>query len=320
VTSSGPRHLRSPDVESALARLATCVRSMRVELLQLRDSAGQQADYPSVVEQLSLWLYATWYSVPDPSADTPHTIFGRSHLVSALRAAVPACARWQREWVVVQSAPDGSCVAGKQGRTRQLRPGDYANLARPGMPVMPGDNIAVTELLSWVEEQKGFWCAQSLIGEPAPPLVRLYWSAAQDQIGFVLREVAGVLERLAIPYALKCPIRAVDYARVESLIVYLGGETWSGAASAVTETAEKAGVHLRESVPPLTLRIARGVAFAQDPGDGQSFGQSRCRALASGVLALLDGNWSPADALTVLVDALRAAGIDPDRPWQKGVA
>jgi hypothetical protein len=37
---------------------------------------------------------------------------------------------------------------------------------------------------------------------------------------------------------------------------------------------------LRPDVPPLTKELARGLSLAEDPGDGLSFGESRCAALA----------------------------------------
>jgi hypothetical protein len=78
----------------------------------------------------------------------------------------------------------------------------------------------------------------------------------------------------------------------------------------------RSAAQLRDARPPLTRPVARGVGFAEDPGRGISFGQSRCEALAAGVLALLDGDpRSPAHRSAALLDALRRSGIDPGRPW-----
>jgi len=66
----------------------------------------------------------------------------------------------------------------------------------------------------------------------------------------------------------------------------------------------------------LTKKIAQGVAFAEDPGTEESFGENRCRALAPGVLTLLqDKRSSPDDGLDILTESLRTAGIDPMQPW-----
>jgi hypothetical protein len=73
---------------------------------------------------------------------------------------------------------------------------------------------------------------------------------------------------------------------------------------------------LRDATPPLTKKIAQGVAFAEDPGNDQSFGQNRCRALAPGVLALLQSQRPTVSSrLETLTQALRSARIDPVQPW-----
>jgi len=73
---------------------------------------------------------------------------------------------------------------------------------------------------------------------------------------------------------------------------------------------------LRLTHPPLTFPMAPGVAFAEDPGPDFSFGQDRCNALAPAVLALLDDDRQPLTAgIDMFKEALRAARIDPERPW-----
>ena len=68
-------------------------------------------------------------------------------------------------------------------------------------------------------------------------------------------------------------------------------------------------------MPPLTLRLGRGAAAAEDPGDGESFGQSRVRAVAAGLTAAAArGLADDLEVLAVVLDRLRAHGISPERP------
>jgi hypothetical protein len=238
------------------------------------------------------------------------------HLTRGLRAAVISCSRWERGWVVMQSAGNGSCLAGRAGITRPFGPGDYANLSRPGAPVVPGDNVAVMIRVDWVDERSTFWGTQSDVGPPSQPLVRLYWSVGQDHIGWVLREVVRALDTLDAKYLLKCPSRAAEYARVDALVVYLEESEWPGCRPLFEELGEKLSQHLRPAVPPLTLRIAPGVAFAEDGSGTQSFGQSRCLALVPGVLAVISRHpRSRRQGLSLLTRSLRKNGVDPAQPW-----
>jgi hypothetical protein len=212
------------------------------------------------------------------------------------------------------------CLAGRGNQTRELRPGEYVNLARHGIPVAPGDHIAVTELVEWIDEPTGFWCARSWTAEPQKPLVRVYFSTRSDQVGFVLMEATETLDSLKLPYSLKCSVFASAYSRVDSLIVYLEAGSWSRTAVEITAMARRVKDHLRDVTPPLTKKIAQGVAFAEDSGTNESFGENRCRALAPAVLALLQDQWSsPDDGLDTLTKSLKAAGIDPVQPWLDAV-
>ena len=269
-----------------------------------------------VNERIGHWVYANWYSVPDPLPTLKPVGSADTHLVRGLRAAVVSCSRWERGWVVMQAGGNGSCLAGRAGVTRPFRPGDYANLSRPAAPVVPGDNVAVMKRVDWVDERSTFWGTQSDAGPPSHPLVRIYWSVGHDRIGWVLREVVRALDTLDAKYSLKCPSHAAEYARVDALVVYLEASAWPGCRPLFQELGEKLSVHLRPAVPPLTLKIARGVAFAEDGSETQSFGQSRCMALVPGVLAVLDRHpRSRKQALSLLTNSLRKNGVDPTQPW-----
>jgi hypothetical protein len=188
------------------------------------------------------------------------------------------------------------------------------------MPVAPGDHIAASELVEWIDESTGYWCMRSWKGEPQGLLIRLYLSVRADQVGFVLMEVTKTLDSLKLRYTLKCPLLASAYSRVDSLVVYLEADSWSKAAPAIKALAKRAKDHLRNCIPPLTKKIGQGVAFAENPRTNESFGESRCRGLACGVLAMLRGDQSPPDnGLDRLTESLEAAGINPLRPWQDTV-
>jgi hypothetical protein len=146
--------------------------------------------------------------------------------------------------------------------------------------------------------------------------VRVYFSTRFDQVGFVLAEATATLDLLRLPYYLKCPAIASVFSRVDSLIVYLEAGSWPRAAKEIAAMARRIKPHLRDAIPPLTRKIAQGVAFAEDLGTDQSFGENRCRALAPAVRDLLqDNRISLDDGLDKLLESLKVAGIEPGQPW-----
>jgi hypothetical protein len=319
MTSLSMKHALPRGVDRALRRLQKILQSAPAEIKALGkpvDGIDDGTDRAAKLEQISNWLYASWYTALKVSEETQTLVPGRDHLASALRASIAASTRWETGWVAMRTGSSGMCLAGRGNRTRELRPGEYVNLARHGAPVAPGDHIAVTELMEWIDEPTGFWCARSWIAEPQKPLVRVYFSTRSDQVGFVLMEATETLDSLQLPYSLKCSAFASVYSRVDSLIVYLEAGSWSRAAVKIAAMARRVKDHLRDVTPPLTKKIAKGVAFAEDLGNNESFGQNRCRALAPAALALLrDQRSSLDDKLDILTASLKAAGIDPVQPW-----
>jgi hypothetical protein len=268
-----------------------------------------------VVERVAQWVYSEWYAVPDPTPVEP-TGWQPSSLVSVLRASLAAATGWQRGWVATQASPQGGCVAGRPNGSRQFLPGDFVKLSRPGLAPMPGDAVAVTRRLDWVDRPSGFWTAHSPAGKPEHGLVRLYWSVGAQNAGAVLHRLTTTLDASGARYMLKCPARAAGYDRVDTLVLYLDRERWPRVRPAMVRVARASHALLRSATPPLTQVLAPGLAFAEDPGRDESFGQSRCRALASGALALAAARPPRADdGVPFLTDALRSAAIDPDRPW-----
>lgn len=317
MTNRCPPHRLPRDVDQTLLRLAENLRSApRV----IRESLSSGDDVASKLHRVAGWLYSTWYSAIPPQKELQPLPVGRENLASALRASVCASTQWEAGWVALRCTTDGICLAGRDHQTRELRPGEYANLTRRGLPVAPGDSIAVTKLVEWLDAATGFWCTRSWKGEPRNPLVRLYLSVGCDHVGYVLAEVTRRLDKLEIFYSLKCPSLAAAYSRVDSVVVYLQADAWTCAAPTLTAASRQLRAHLRNMTPPLTKRIAPGVAFAENPASHQSFGESRCAALAPGALMLLgkDG-FRAVDGVTVLAESLQGAGIDPTQPWLNSV-
>jgi hypothetical protein len=299
------------EVHASLARLVDLVRAEAAHVERLMADVEPVAGHAN---PLAAWLYASWYvALPEPDAADPRVAW-RTDLASALRASLPSSARWREGWVVLERRGEGQCLVGRRGASRLVRPGEYVNRARPGVPAMPGDAVALTACLDGVDEATGFWTTRSeadLVG----PLVRVHWSVPPATLPLVVSRVVSLLESLDLTYSLKTPARLEACARIDTLVVYVAATDWPRLDAPVTTLARDLTSYLRPWHPPLARPIAPGAAFAEDPGD-ESFGQRRCRILAGAVRAWLAGPGPGAgDAIDHLARSLRAARLDPERPW-----
>lgn len=151
-------------------------------------------------------------------------------------------------------------------------------------------------------------------GSPPPvSMARVYWNCPPDLAAELIAALGGTLVRLRLPHRLKWPTVAPLFDRCEPVVLYLGIAEWAAAKTALREVHATLAGRLRRSTPPLTLRVAPGVAVAEDPGDGSSFGQSRAAAVAAGILR---ARGEREDAVLAAIAATLAAhGISAERPY-----
>jgi len=280
----------------------------------LAQAAPHGLDWDS--DALAAWLYGHWYQATPEAPSAPG--WGRS-LVPLLQAALQGSARWPRGWAALQALPDGRWLAGQGTNSRVLAAGEWANVSRPGVPPAPGDELAVPNRLAWLDEATGFWAARCTQSEPQGPLSRVYASADWPQLPRLLRTLMPLLDDWGLPWSLKCPSQAAQYGRVDTLVLYVARVHRPGLLALLGPHLPVLQAGLRPLHPPLSCPLAPGLAWADSPGNGLSFGQHRCLVLARG----LRQAWpmadlpppTPARALPCLRASLLQAGIDTDAPW-----
>jgi hypothetical protein len=111
---------------------------------------------------------------------------------------------------------------------------------------------------------------------------------------------------------MKCPGVGAGFSRADSLVLYLESAAWAATEAGVLACTAAAEARLRRGKPALAKSLGEGIAFAEDPGGGLSFGRSRCAMLAPALRPEL-----PRDTLQeALTRALETAGVDPEYPWK----
>jgi hypothetical protein len=98
--------------------------------------------------------------------------------------------------------------------------------------------------------------------------------------------------------------------RSDAAVITVGRDDVPALARVALRLGERAPFALAPSVPAFTRQIAPGVALADQPGPGTSFGRHRCRLVAAGLVAAGHGA-GPADRRAAVLEALHSAGLDP---------
>ena len=223
---------------------------------------------------------------------------GARDFADRLSAANGGSGTWQRGWTGHGVEADGRIVAERHGVRFRVAPEEY----RPG----DGDGAAAVRIpKEHFELIPGFYLAHGDADDTRDDghTVRLYWHIAPAGAERLVRLATHLLNRAGIGFQLKLVSEPLRYDRTDPAVLYLARPDYPRAEPVLREIHREMKRWLRSTVSLLVKRMAPGVGLAEDPGDGSSFGEHRCRLLAG---IVTDPAWTGSDAER---DALLGAGL-----------
>ncbi|HEX6183538.1 MAG TPA: T3SS effector HopA1 family protein [Pyrinomonadaceae bacterium] len=240
----------------------------------------------SLLEQ-TLYQYCYCRTFDGALRDEPSLPVHGVDLTPALSEANQTRERWDAGWQVYQLLPTGQVLAHKGGRTRALWPGEFLSTDAPGMAPRPGMNLSVFFMRQTTTMQPGFYFA---FGETQAEeldsfsLARFYWNLRPEGATPLMRAVTRGLNRFQVPFRVKCLTNTAFYKRNDSAVLYVEKRFFRITARVLAGVYEEVSAHLRPDTPLFTKPLADGLALAEEPYTGESFGMQRCRILAEGLL------------------------------------
>jgi hypothetical protein len=299
---------------TSFGRSGSCTWLGERLVAQVGDVAIDQAN---VVEALGLRLYASLYchgAVEDPPQAPPawgivdHQRFGED-----LKRANAGTVGWETDWKLDKQC-DGHVIL--RGPTLAVHLDDLDLAAQvDGEP----DAWLVRHPKGSFVAAPGYYLvvgdvplARSELGT----LVRLYFNLRLDRAVDWLALMTYELNAVGLPFQLKVLAKQDNYPRGDSAVVYIPRADFTRAAGVIARLWYAVRDHVREGTPTFTKRLLPGVALAEDPGDGTSFGMWICARLAEGLVAGNSLRRGDIDArLRSVVESFERAGIDVNAPY-----
>lgn len=239
--------------------------------------------------------------------------------MKTLSEANQSCERWEDGWQVASGMTSGQVVAKRGAIVRILSPGEFVNLTGSGMALAPGIELRVYVPRDSITVQPGYYYAYGeSLSDSADDLsvVRFYWNVSPEGAVQLLRLLSSKFNRWRTPFRFKTATNPARLARSDSGVLYVPRRYAVFAHELITEIHSGIREFLRPAVPLFTLGLARGLAFAEDPGTQESFGMSRCRLLAHGIwLAHEQGARTSEERLLSVQQYFGSQGISFERPW-----
>ncbi|HSX59222.1 MAG TPA: T3SS effector HopA1 family protein [Tahibacter sp.] len=271
-----------------------------------------------LVDALSTLIYFCAYTRPyrDEAVDLDELrqgVVADAAFLDRLSAANPTQDRWEAGWKVFRVEPTGAVHIIKGDVATVAQPGQYAYLPGAGRTPQAGALVDFSIARQSLQHQPGTYYAfgDAVAGDyDTARLSRFYFNVPSSQVDALLRRVGRELNRYRVPYRFKCPVDPQRFDRSDSAVLYVARRHVPAVLRLLDALAAELAPLLRTDAPLFTRALLPGVGAADEPGDGQSFGQSRARLLAQ---ALADANGVDARR-AAFAARLRQHGLDPFRP------
>jgi len=140
-----------------------------------------------------------------------------------------------------------------------------------------------------------------------PGSVRLLLTPRPDRLGAVVTTITRALLDSPESWMLACATELRRLRRTGSIVLDL-----PSLDALPDNVLDDLAPLVREATPPLCLPIQPGVALAEFPDNGMTFGEHRCHLIA---LALRRAD-AAGDPLRVIADVFAAHGIDASAPYR----
>ncbi len=239
--------------------------------------------------------------------------------VQSLSQANSSRERWEAGWQIYRVESSGQITAQKGNKSRLFWPGQFITPQRIGGPPQAGDSVMVYFPGESQSLQPGFYF---VFGETVTDqteeynVIRFYWGIQAEGIADLIRFLTERLNRYQVPFRFKCPIKRNLYSRLDGAVLYLNKRYYQITAILLAEFQEKLGRFLLSSTPLFTKKLSEGLSLAEDPGTGDSFGQSRCRLLAEAIWNTYAKGYQTVDArLEEVRQLFHRSGLDFERPY-----
>ncbi len=194
-----------------------------------------------------------------------------------------------QNWKVYHADAQGAW-ASKNGKLRQAHANSYIPAAMPGAQNQNGQ-LAVNQFIHFLRQKENrhiqqvfYYVHGNQYLEHDAPQVRIYWHLKPEGAAPLVNLLTQVLNEHKIAFNFKCLNHPELYVRADSAVLYLEKRYFDYTLRVLMPHLASLEPYLKSGHPLFSQTIMTGVSFAEDPGNGQSFGMHRCQLLARALM------------------------------------
>ena len=237
--------------------------------------------------------------------------------LKCLSAANTSSDYLNRCWIIRSLLPSGHCIVEKNGAVRALTTDEFVLLS--GDRAEAGAKVAVCCVKESMTMHPGFYFIFGTAitdQQDDEDLLRFYWNVTADGVLNLVRLLTLNLNRFQVPFRLKCVNNPLNYTRNDAVVLYLNKRFYRIGTELIASAHRETKQHLKSGTPLFTKPLASGLGFAEQPENGASFGQHRCRIVAEALYNCYEQELqTEEERLTEVVNQFERKGLSIERPY-----
>lgn len=224
---------------------------------------------------------------------------------------------WDTLWTVTSDNDQGNVEVQKNGITRTLMHQEWKPMHTLNGPLQKGMQVSVLLKKERKDVQPVFYYVNS--EEPFSSkgsLCRFYFNIKPDHIAEFIKSLTQQFNYYRVPFMFKCLNHPSLYIRADSAVLYIEKSMFNITAKILREIIKQQADGFNKPTPLFTLFLHDGVAFAEDPGNGKSFGMNWCELLAEALIRFYETETkSQTKKETILKELLKKKGLVAEHPY-----
>ncbi len=223
---------------------------------------------------------------------------------------------WSMGWRLRQLAGRNGALVQRGHISRVVRHGSYVTMNEDSGSRI-GDAVSILSRARTIDASGSVVRFYGI--ELFPPFdellaVRFYLHVCDEGAPGVAMVLPPLFDRYRIPFQLKVMTADEDADRADACTLYIDSAHFNIVKPLLVESLSEFEEHLVSATPLFTRRLSCGLALAEDPLDGNSFGLARCATIAAALCAAFKrGICDPAGRAASIEEAFRAQDVDVDR-------
>jgi hypothetical protein len=224
---------------------------------------------------------------------------------------------WEPGWSVCKLEKNGKIAVKKNDLMIWALPHQLA--LSDNKQARLGDKCYVAMVKEFRELLLGYYMANGNTALKEQPFItRIYWNISSNGAVSLLKSLTTELNRENIPFQFKILKNENLYTRADAAVLYMDKGDIRKAVNSLLIIYNKIKSFLKPSVSLFTRKLVPGVSIAEDPSNGESFGQQRTRLFAEAIYDIHSKKISGLeDKIRQVRKYFEGHNVDFDRPYLK---